>query len=230
MGSLGRPDVGQLEGQYFTDLDKYLPQAEKVSKETQSADWNNQMALRESALPGFGAGLANAGKSLWPMLSGQFSPWMNQQFASSGGALGVGTGMGGGGYQGMIAGFGGLDRARQMQTQAYSMLPILLGAMPHLQGSSTIDFLNQGIMNPQQRTNLEMQLRQQQIGMNNTLLGLPTSSDMWAQHLNESGAMLMGGGGMGMGGGGGGGSSSGFSPSSPSSTPAYGLQGMMGPQ
>lgn len=186
------PDVAGNEQGYFGDLSKYLPQAQSISKQVQGADFENEMALRESAAPGYREGLAKAGESLWPLLRGEVPSSLMSAFTRAGGASTVGAGMGGSGYGFLNTGlFGARGALGAMQT-GYSLLPILLGSMPHLQGSSTLDFLNQGVMNPLQRTNTQMQVRQQNIGIAGALAGMPTGSDMWAQGLTSMGGQIMG--------------------------------------
>lgn len=206
MENLWRPDFNKMTGDYFGDLEQYFPRADKLSQKLRSNEMTQNLALREQALPGFGQATRDAMGSIAPLLRGELPQGVMDSFTRAGGASTVGLGFGGSGFGALNTGlFGARGSLGAIQT-GMGLLPTLLSTMPNVSAPSTMGLLS-NILNPAQRSAINLQVRAQDIGMENTLESMPTALDSWSAHLNESGAMLMGGGAGfgGMSGGGGGG-------------------------
>lgn len=196
------PDIGKYTGDWFSDMQKYTPEAIKLSDTISSAQYDQELRLREKALPGFGAATGGAVKALAPLLRGELPQGVMEAFQRAGGASTAGLGMGGSGFGFLNTGlFGARGSLGAMQT-GFSLLPALMATLPNVQGSSVMNFL-QSIMTPAQRTQTQLAIRGQNIGIQQTAAGMPTSGDIWAGYLQEQGGQLAGIGSMGMGMGGG---------------------------
>jgi hypothetical protein len=148
--------------------------------------------------------------SITPLLAGELPPSVLAAFKSAGGASTVGLGMGGSGFGFLNTGlFGARGSLGAMQT-GFGLLPALMSTLPNINSPSSAAFL-QSIMTPAQRVQTQLQIRQQNLGIESQLAGMPTSKEVWGQSLQEAGGALAGGAmtagmGGGFGGGGGGGS------------------------
>jgi hypothetical protein len=202
MDSLAEPNVRQEGLNWFGDLEELYPRASSLSQRAREDEMTQNLALRERALPGIGQASADAMQGIGALLRGELPPEVLRNFTRAGGASTVGLGMGGSGFGALNTGlFGARGSIGAMQT-GMGLLPTLLGTMPTVSAPTTMGLLGQ-LMTPEQRVNLQMQLRAQKIGMQGTLESMPTALESWSAHLNESGAMLLGGGGAAMGGMGG---------------------------
>lgn len=205
MDALEKPDVKKEEQGWFNDLEAFFPRADKLSQQLRENELEQNLRLREKALPGSTQALKDAMASVSPLLRGELPDSVMSNFVRAGGASTVGLGFGGSSFGALNTGlFGARGSLGAVQT-GMGLLPSLLSSMPSISAPTTMGLLGQ-LMTPQQRVNLQMQLRQQQIGINSTYAAMPTREDVWAQSMKEAGSMMMGMGGMGgMGGGGGGG-------------------------
>ena len=212
MRQLKEPDVNQYEGQYFKDLQQYAPAAAASATTLNKASFNEAMRQREQALPGYQAAIQGALPTILGLVQGNLPSGLMSNFQRAGGASTVGMGMGGSGFGALNTGLFGARGALGAMQQGYGLLGQLLNTMPNVPMVTATSMLQNGIMDPTGRTNLAMQLRQQQIGMEGKLMGMPTAGDMWSAGLIKAGSRWssmgmgdMGGGGGGMFGGGGGG-------------------------
>lgn len=207
------PDIDEYTSKYFNDLLGYSDEATKLADTVGEADMDRALRLREKALPGIGKTTASALESIAPFLKGELPPSMLRAFQNAGGASTVGGGMGGSGFGFLNTGlFGARGALGAMQT-GFGLLPALMSTLPNVNSPSTAAFL-QSIMTPAQRTQAQLQIRGQNLGIEQTLAGMPTSKEVWGTALQEAGGAIagagmtagMGGGlgGGGMGGGGGG--------------------------
>lgn len=207
MDRLGRPDVGKLQKQYFSDLETYSPEAIKLTRSMREAELEGSLAMREKALPGVTRATNDAMASISPLLRGELPPSVMRAYQTAGGASTVGSGMGGSGFGFLNTGLFGARGSLGALQAGMGLLPSLLSTMPQISTPNPMALLWQGVMNPKDRSDLEMQLRQQQIGINNAYVNMPTRMDVWGTGMKQAGSMLMGGGFGGMGGGSSGGGS-----------------------
>jgi hypothetical protein len=205
------PNIDQYTNDYFAQLMQRTPDAKKVADATYDADLSRQLAGREKALPGTQDALTGAMGALAPLLRGELPPSVMQAFQRAGGASTAGLGFGGSGFGFLNTGlFGARGSLGAMQT-GFGLLPALMSTLPQVNSPGTAAFL-QSIMTPAQRTQTQLQIRGQNLGIESQLAGMPTSKEVWGQSLQEAGGALaggamtagMGGGFGGMGGGGGG--------------------------
>ncbi len=209
MNEVPKPDIGTEEGNWFADLERYFPRASRMSSRARQQEMTQNLALREQALPGFGAATGDAMRSIAPLLRGELPQGVMDAFTRAGGASTVGLGMGGSGFGALNTGlFGARGSLGAIQT-GMGLLPALMGTLPQVSAPTTFGLLGQ-LMTPQQRIQHQMNLRSQQLGINSTYAGMPTMMDVWSQTLTNIGGQLAGADSGGGGGGGGlmGGSSS----------------------
>jgi hypothetical protein len=192
------PDIPGYQESFFKDLAKYQGQASDVAGELGKREWDTALARREEAIPGITKGVKGAADALFPLLRGELPKSVMDAFSMAGGASSVGSGFGGSGFgftnQGL---FGSRGSLAGMQL-GYGLLPALLSTMPNVQLPTGMDLLRAGVMNPAQRTQAQLQLRQQQIGMATHLVGMDTADEVWGRGMKAAGGMLMGGGMSGM--------------------------------
>lgn len=201
------PDIDQYTDRYFADLLKFSPQAERLATDVAMSDLERATAIREKQLPGFTEGTQSAFQSLLPLLRGELPQSVLEAFQSAGGASSVGLGFGGSQFGALNQGlFGARGALGAMQT-GYGLLPALLSSLPNINSPSTAAFL-ESIMTPAQRTQTQLSVRAQNIGVAQQIAGMPTGKDVWGGFLQETGGMLAGAGVSGMGQGFGGGGSS----------------------
>lgn len=195
------PDMDKNTAAYYADVAKYMPAAQEASRSGALADQATIMAMQEKAIPGFGAARNTAAGALFPLLQGQLPPEVMAAFQRSGAASSVGAGLGGSGL-GFLnqALFGARGQLGAMQL-GYGLLPGLLSMMPMAHSPGTAAYL-QPLLTPEQRTNEQLAIRSQNIGIHTALAGMPTGGDMWAKYLSSTGGMLTGAGMMGLGAGG----------------------------
>lgn len=186
------PNISANTSGYFGDLSKYLPEATRLSRDIGKSEWENEMAYRERSVPGYGKGISEAGQALLPLLRGELPQGVLDAFSRSGGASSVGSGFGGSGFGFTNQGLFGARGALQGMQIGYGLLPSLLSAMPNPANTSVMNFLG-NVMNPMQRTQTDLNVRQQNIGIAEHLSGLPTGKDMWGQWLTSTGGQIMGG-------------------------------------
>lgn len=231
MRSLPNADPRTEEGNWFDSMELYYPRANKLSQRARSDEMRQNLALREQALPGIGQATTDAMSSISPLLRGELPSSVASAYQRAGGASTLGRGFGGSQFGALNTGLFGARGALGAIETGMGLLPRLLSTLPNVSAPTTMGLLGQ-LMTPQQRINHIMNLRNQQIGMTNTLESMPTALDSWSSHLNESGAMLMGGGGAAMGGmggmGGGGGSAAWSAPSGNGFNTNYTLGSTMG--
>jgi hypothetical protein len=195
MNSLPTPDAKKEAQAWFDEMNQFYEPARKLSERAQTDEMAQGLRLREMALPGYGQGLRSAMSGVNSMLQGEFTPGELSTWSRVGGASTAGLGFGGSLFGALNTGLYGVRGARGAMAEGIGLLPTLLSATPQLsQSSSTMGLLG-NLLTPMQRVDLQMRLRQQRIGMQMTLEEMPTGQDSWAAHLNESGAMLLGGGG-----------------------------------
>lgn len=194
MDDLHTPNVGQLEADYFRDLDKYTPEAIRLTQQMRDAELAGSLKLREQALPGITQATSNAMASIMPLLRGELPSSVARAYQNAGGASTVGSGFGGSGFGFLNTGLFGAKGALGAIQTGMGLLPSLLSTMPQISSPNPMNLLGEGVMNTQARTNLEMMLRQQQIGMNTTLSQMPNRMDVWAAGMKQAGQSLMGGG------------------------------------
>lgn len=197
------PDIGKYTGDWFSDMQKYTPEAIKLSDTISEAQYDQELRLREKALPGFGSATRGAMDAIAPLLKGELPPEVLAAFQRAGGASTVGAGMGGSGYGFLNTGIFGAKGALGAMQTGFGLLPALMSTLPNVQGSGVMSFL-QAIMTPAQRTQAQLQIRGQNIGIQQSAAGMPTSGDIWGNYLQEMGGQIAGIASMGMRGGGGG--------------------------
>lgn len=196
---LPNPDLYQK--QFFGDMERYLPQATKLSRDMSAAESDAFFAAKERALPGFTSGIQQAGNALFPLLRGELPQGVMDAFTRAGGASSVGLGFGGTPFGALNTGlFGARGALGAMQT-GFGLLPSLMGALPNLAPTSISAVLGQGVMTPQQRTNAQLAVRGQNMGVATQLGEMPTSGEIYGQGLSQVGGGLIGSGAMGVGGG-----------------------------
>lgn len=213
------PNMDKYTEDYFNDLVGYTDEADRLADTVASQDTDRAMSIQEQAMPGITEGRKRAFDSLMPLLRGELPPSVMDAFMRSGAASSVGSGFGGSGFGFVNQGlFGARGALGAMQT-GYGLLPALMSTLPQVNSPSTASFLN-AIMSPAQRTQTQMQIRQQNMNNAAQVAGMQTGGEVWGSSMQQVGGALLGGavgmgggGGMGMmggmGGGGGGGSPSG---------------------
>lgn len=207
------PDIDAYTNQYFEDLNQYSGEASDIADTVGMSDVDRALAMRERAAPGFSKVTSSAMDSIIPLLRGELPPGVMDAFMRSGAASSVGSGFGGSGFGAVNQGlFGARGALGAMQT-GFGLLPALMSTLPNVNNPSTAMFL-QSIMTPAQRTSSQLQIRGQNIAIEQTAAGMPTSGEVWGSFMQETGGAMMGAGMMGaMGGGGGGGTmSTGYGP------------------
>jgi hypothetical protein len=195
------PDIPAYQKGYFEDLLKYEEDAGKLADSIGKRDMTSALARREMAMPGIGGYLKGALSAAGPMAGGEMPRWLQDVFRSSAGTNAVGLGFGGSPFGAGLTGWGAVDRAMGAQRQGVGLLGALMGMMPNTRSPSGMDILSEGVMNPAQRTQTQLNVRNQNIGMANYLMGMNNSDEVWAGSMKDAGATLIGGS---MGGGGGG--------------------------
>jgi hypothetical protein len=226
------PDIGKYQQDYFGDLEQYLPKAEKLSRDVSESDLSTALALRERATPGITEGLRRSGDSLFALMRGELPDSVLDAYSRAGGAASIGSGLRGD-VNFLNQGLFGARGALGGMQLGYNLLPAFLGAQPNVNVTSPMSFLSQ-LVNPTQRTNTQLSVRGQNLGIASKVAGMPTGGDAWASFLSSTGGALTGAGMMGMGGmGGGGGSGAGagagataanFDPYvAPQASPSYGF-------
>lgn len=218
------PDIGQYQQDYFRDLGKYEDKAIGLSNRLNDAQMTQALKMRESVLPGFGAASQDAMRSIAPLLRGELPQGVMSAFQRAGGASTLNSGFGGSGFGALNTGLFGARGAMGAIQTGMGLLPSLLGTMPAIQLNSPTSFLAQ-IMSPLQRTQTQLNIRGQNIGLQSQMAQMPTSTEIAGNTMGQIGGMLMGGMGGGMGGMMGG--SSGFS-SSGATAGGYGGGGFTG--
>lgn len=199
------PTIPQNESDYFDALQKYQPRASALARTIGQEEMDAALALREQAIPGIGKGISEGAEALFPLLKGELPPAVLDAFRRSGAANSVGLGFGGSGFGDLNTALFGARGALAGMQLGYGMLPSLLGATPNINTPTAMSFLG-NVMSPQDRTNTQLQVRGQNLGISQAVAGMPTSSEVWGNFLSSTGGMMLGGamGGGGMGGGGGG--------------------------
>lgn len=204
------PNIDEYTNKYFNDLLGYSDEATKLADTVAEGDMARSLRLRETALPGVGKATMGALDAIAPLLRGELPASAMAAFQRAGGASTAGLGMGGSGFGFLNTGmFGARGALGAMQT-GFGLLPALMSTLPHINSPSSAAFL-QSIMTPAQRTQSQLQIRGQNLGIESQVAGMPTSKEVWGQSLQEAGGALagagmtagMGGGFGGMGGGGG---------------------------
>jgi len=187
------PDINADTQGYFADLEKYLPQAEKISREGAQSDMATLLGLQEQAIPGFGKAREEAGAALFPLLKGELPKSVTDAFRRSGGASTVGAGWGGSdvGFLNQAL-FGAKGQLGAMEL-GYGLLPSLLGTIPQVNAPSTASYLA-NIMTPAQRTQTQLNVRQQNLGIAQGLAGMPTGNEVWGNWMSSTGGTLLGAG------------------------------------
>lgn len=217
--------AGEHGRDYFSEMLGFTPEAKKLADATGQADFDRAMGFQEQALPGVGKARAGAMDAISPLLRGELPPSVLAAFQRAGGASTVGAGMGGSGFGFLNTGIFGAKGALGAMQTGFGLLPALMSTLPNVNSPGTAQFL-QAIMTPAQRTQSQLQLRGQNLGLRQTAAGMQTSGDVWGSGMQQVGGLMlggaMGGGGMGsmMGGGMGSGGFSGPSSSSMGS-PGY---------
>lgn len=212
MDNLPQADPAKANKDWFASLEEFYPGANRLSETARSDELAQNLALREKALPGITGMIGDASNSIAPLLRGELPAGVLNAFTRAGGASTVGLGMGGSGFGALNTGLFGARGAMGAISTGMGLLPSLMSTMPNVSAPTTMGLLS-NLMSPQQLINLQVQLRQQQIGINNGLANMPTGMDVAAQTISSMGSQLSGGGmqsmmgsfGGGMGGGMGGG-------------------------
>jgi hypothetical protein len=203
------PDPDRYQQNWFGDMGRFLPQASRLSRSMGAAEQDAWFANRERALPGFTQGIQGSARGVFDLMQGKMPAEVMSAFQRAGGAGTNGLGFGGSQFGALNTGlFGARGSMGAMQT-GFGLLPALLSALPNLQQTSVASILGQGVMNPLQRTQMQLAVRDQNIGVAKTLAGMPSGRDVWGQFISNTGGQISGmgmgmlGGGMGGGGGGG---------------------------
>jgi hypothetical protein len=198
------PDTGKYQTDWFADMQKFMRPSTELARQTTEATTDISMGARERQLPGFGQASADALASISPLLRGELPKGVMDAFTRAGGASTVGAGFGGSDFGALNTGlFGARGALGGMQT-GLGLLQSLVSSMPQVQVTSPTSFLSQ-IMSPLQRTQTQLSIRGQNMGVASQLAGMDTSNDVWGGFMNNLGGTLMGAGLSGMGGGSGGG-------------------------
>lgn len=186
------PNTNVYQQDWFKDMGNYLPEATKLSKDMGAAEQDAFLANRERAMPGFTKGIQDASAALFPLLKGELPKGVMEGFARAGGASTNSLGFGGSPFGALNTGlFGARGSLGAMQT-GFGLLPSLMSTLPNLQQTSVASILGQGIMNPLQRTQTQLQIRGQNLGVAGNLAQMPTGLDMWGQGLTSMGGQIMG--------------------------------------
>jgi hypothetical protein len=197
------PNIDKYTDDYFADLDKYLPEADRLADSVGTSDTERALAMQEQAMPGISEGRKGAFDALMPLLRGELPPAVMESFMRAGGASTAGTGFGGSGFGFLNTGLFGAKGALGAMQTGYGLLPALMSTLPQVNSPSTASFLN-AIMSPAQRTQTQMQIRGQNLQNAAQVAGMPTSGEVWGSSMQQVGGALLGGA-VGMGGGGAGG-------------------------
>lgn len=186
------PNIDQYTEDYFNDLVGYTDEADRLADTVASQDTERAMSIQEQAMPGIGEGRKRAFDALMPLLRGELPPAVMDAFMRSGAASSVGSGFGGSGFGFVNQGlFGARGALGAMQT-GYGLLPALMSTLPQVNSPSTASFLN-AIMSPAQRTQTQMQIRQQNMNNAAQLSGLQTGGEVVGSSMQQVGGMLLGG-------------------------------------
>lgn len=198
-GALGQnmdkwlPTIDQYTDKYFADLKKFTPAASRIADDVGTADMSRALAMREQAMPGITEGTQSAFQALMPLLRGELPPAVMQAFMQSGAASSVGSGFGGSGFGFVNQGlFGARGALGAMQT-GYGLLPALMSTLPQINSPSSAAFL-QSIMTPAQRTQAQLQIRGQNLGLAQTISGIPTAGEQWGSFMTQAGGAIAGAG------------------------------------
>lgn len=206
MGTIHAPNVSELTRNYFGDLSQYAPQASELTQQMRQSELTGALKLREQALPGITGAVNAAAPNIYALMQGKLPDSIMNSFMRAGGASSVGLGFGGSQFGALNTGlFGARGSLGGMQT-GFGLLGSLMSTMPQVSTPSPMSLLS-NLMTPEQRSMLQLQSNQQQIGLENTMMGMPTPGQVWGTGLKQAGAALMGSGSPGgsPGGGGGGG-------------------------
>lgn len=203
------PDIGRYQRDWFSDMEAFAPRANTLAEQQAQAARTLAWNQREQDLPGYRQAVTDSFSAISPLLRGELPPSVLANFQRAGGASTVGLGMGGSNFGALNTGlFGARGSLGAMQT-GQGLLGGLLSSLPTYQSPSAMNFLSQ-LMTPLQRTQTQLNVRGQNLGIASQLAQMDTSSDVLGQGLSSLGGMLMGGGIGGMGGMGGGGGASGL--------------------
>jgi hypothetical protein len=198
------PNMSVNQRDYFNDLVNYSPQANKLARDQAGDARDLAWDMREQDLPGYRQMVNDSLGQISPLLRGELPPSVMANFQRAGGASTVGLGMGGSSFGALNTGlFGARGSLGAMQT-GQGLLSGLMSTLPQYQSPSAMSFLSQ-IMTPAQRTQSQLQVRGQNLGLASQIAGIPTSGETMGGAMGQIGGLMlggaMGGGGGGMGGG-----------------------------
>ncbi len=187
------PNIDQYTDQYFDSMRSRAPEAGELADTVSKQDVARGMAAREQALPGFTEGIQGASAELFKLLKGELPDAVLNAFSRSGAASSVGSGFGGSGFGALNQGlFGARGALGAMQT-GYGLLPALMSTLPNFNSPSSAAFL-ESIMTPAQRTQTQLQIRGQNLGVAGQVAGMPGSKDIWGGFLQQTGGAMFGAG------------------------------------
>ena len=217
------PNIGGDIAAYYSDLQQYLPASTKLARGVAEADQATMMSLREKALPGFTKAQQESLPGIAALARGELPESVMSAYQRAGGASAVGSGMGGSGVGFLTQGLFGARGALGAIQLGSGLLSALLGSAAVPNAPSAGSFLS-GVTTPAQRTNTQMQVRQQNIGIGSMLAGMKTGNEVWGGWLQETGGAMTGAGVTGMMGGMGGGTGSSSSSAADTAWKNYNLQ------
>lgn len=223
MGTIKPPNVSQMTSDYFGSLSQYAPQAETLTQQMRQSELSGALKLREQALPGITGAINASTPGIYSLMQGKLPDSVMNAYMRAGGASSAGLGFGSSQFGALNTGLFGARGALGGMQAGFGLLGSLMSTMPSVSTPSPMTLLS-NIMTPNQQSQLQLESNQQQIGLENTMMGMPTPGQVWGTGMKQAGASLMSSGGMG-GGGGGGGSGAGGSGGAPSGSGGWGTPG-----
>lgn len=195
------PNVQGDTQDYFRDLGQYQSSSIDLSRTMNREAMSQAMERREMALPGSMKRLGESAPLVFDLMQGKLPMNEIRNALRSGNANSIGKGIFGetGDFMTQLFGAGGVLKGMQL---GYSLLPSLLGAVPTAPMMSPGAWL-EGLMTPAQRTQAQLNVRGQNIGLQTAASGIPNSDQVWGKWLSATGGQMAGAGMSGMGGMGG---------------------------
>lgn len=192
------PDLNNYQSQYFSDISRYLPQAQQQSDTMASSAMNQALSLREMGIPGISAGIAAALPGIYSLAGGHLDDTARREASMAGGANAAARGFGGTDNDWLTRATFGANASVKARQQGFGLLSAILGLTPNPNTPSAAALLSTGVLSPQFRANTQMNVRQQNLGIESNLLGTPDGQEIWGSNLSAAGKRLQA---WGMGGG-----------------------------
>jgi len=182
------PDTEGDISKYFDDLVKYGSAAAAMNRQVGTSDLETKLALRERAEPGAMGRTQAWGGAIDKLIKGDWNDLVH-----AGGWANAGSGFGGSGA-GNVAQF---NTSRRARLQELGMIPSLLASLRGFETDSSAPgagaFLSQ-ITNPAQRTQTQLNVRSQNLGVAGAVAGMPSGNAVYGQWLSSLGGAAAGAG------------------------------------